>query len=112
MDECKLTIVASSKKICVSAMSGTLTASTESSLSKSLSKTRLHTINSQTQILQSLSLTTAEKGRRRRWQCLEAAGITLVIVIVAGLMSLPVAFFYLPRVCETLQARSSWILMH
>lgn len=58
-------------------------------------KGRLELTSSQISILESQ---TSRKKERRRWLLLEIAGISVVIVIIVALMSLPVVFFYLPMV--------------
>ena len=40
----------------------------------------------------------AARKRSKGWKLLEIIGISIVVLIIVGLTSLPVVFFYLPRV--------------
>ena len=75
----------------------------ESSLSVSLkvgtfNKTHNMIVNAEIPKLHSTdSLVTARK-KSKGWKLLEIVGISIVVLIIIGLTSLPVVFFYLPRV--------------
>lgn len=59
---------------------------------ESFGKNRVDLSNSHSPIFSS-------RKQRKRWLLLEAAGVTMVLVVIVALISLPVVFFYLPRVC-------------
>ena len=74
--------------------------SIKSSLSVSLKVGTFNktTVSAENPNIQSTDSLVTAKKRGKRWKLLEITIIAVLILIVLGLMSLPVVFFYLPRV--------------